>query len=76
MQIQLLSGDITRHEADAIVNAANSSLLGVYGYPLEMAAPVAIEAVRGAITRIEEVRFVLFDDAAMAAFQRAQEAAL
>jgi O-acetyl-ADP-ribose deacetylase (regulator of RNase III) len=44
---------------------------GVYGYPLEEAAPVAVEAVRSADTKVEEVRFVLFDDAAHRAFERA-----
>lgn len=44
---------------------------GVYGYPLEEAAPVAIEAVRSARTGVEEVRFVLFDRAAYEAFERA-----
>jgi O-acetyl-ADP-ribose deacetylase (regulator of RNase III) len=44
---------------------------GVYGYPLEEAAPVAIEAVRGATTRVAEVRFVLYDDEAFDAFTRA-----
>jgi O-acetyl-ADP-ribose deacetylase len=44
---------------------------GIYGYPLELAAPVAIEAVSGAGTDVEEVRFVLFDDAAHAAFSAA-----
>jgi O-acetyl-ADP-ribose deacetylase (regulator of RNase III) len=44
---------------------------GVYGYPLEEAAPVAIEAVRGADTNVREVRFVLFDRAAYQAFERA-----
>ncbi|MEO8423585.1 MAG: O-acetyl-ADP-ribose deacetylase [Actinomycetota bacterium] len=44
---------------------------GVYGYPLEEAAPVAIEAIRSAVTRIDEVRFVLFDEVAMDAFERA-----
>jgi O-acetyl-ADP-ribose deacetylase (regulator of RNase III) len=44
---------------------------GVYGYPLEEAAPVAVSAVRGAGTNVEEVRFVLFDDAALSAFERA-----
>jgi O-acetyl-ADP-ribose deacetylase len=48
---------------------------GVYGYPLEEAAPVAITAVRGATTKVEEVRVVLFDDAAHAAFNRALNAA-
>jgi O-acetyl-ADP-ribose deacetylase (regulator of RNase III) len=44
---------------------------GVYGYPLEEAAPVAIGAVRGADTAVEEVRFVLFGPDAYAAFDRA-----
>jgi len=44
---------------------------GVYGYPLEEAAPVAVGAVRDADTRVEEVRFVLFDDAAYRAFELA-----
>jgi O-acetyl-ADP-ribose deacetylase (regulator of RNase III) len=44
---------------------------GVYGYPLELAAPVALEAVRGARSGVEEVRFVLFDDAAYRAFELA-----
>jgi O-acetyl-ADP-ribose deacetylase len=44
---------------------------GVYGYPLELAAPVAIEAVLAAGTRVEEVRFVLFDELALAAFEPA-----
>ena len=48
---------------------------GVYGYPLEEAAPVAIRAVREANTRVEEVRFVLFDEASFQAFQRAVEQA-
>jgi O-acetyl-ADP-ribose deacetylase len=44
---------------------------GVYGYPVEEAAPVAVEAVRSADTRVEEVRFVLFDQATHEAFSRA-----
>ncbi len=44
---------------------------GVYGYPLEEAAPVAVRAVREADTRVEEVRFVLFGRAALEAFERA-----
>jgi O-acetyl-ADP-ribose deacetylase (regulator of RNase III) len=44
---------------------------GVYGYPAEKAAPVAIRAVREARTRVEEVRFVLFDDRTYEAFERA-----
>jgi O-acetyl-ADP-ribose deacetylase (regulator of RNase III) len=44
---------------------------GVYGYPLELAAPIAVRAVREAETQVEEVRFVLFDADALRAFQRA-----
>jgi O-acetyl-ADP-ribose deacetylase len=44
---------------------------GVYGYPLDDAAPVAIEAVAGADTKVAEVRFVLFDEAAYDAFEAA-----
>lgn len=46
---------------------------GVYGYPLEEAAPVAVRAVREADTKVADVSFVLFDDAAAAAFRRAVE---
>jgi O-acetyl-ADP-ribose deacetylase (regulator of RNase III) len=44
---------------------------GVYGYPPELAAPVAIAAVRGADTKVAEVRFVLFGEDAYEAFERA-----
>ena len=44
---------------------------GVYGYPLDLAAPIAIQAVRGAPTAVDEVRFVLFDTQAYRAFERA-----
>ena len=44
---------------------------GAYGYPLDLAAPVAIAAVEGARTRVAEVRFVLFDRPSYRAFERA-----
>ncbi len=44
---------------------------GVYGYPLELAAPVAIHAVGEAGAAVAEVRFVLFDQAAFDAFESA-----
>jgi O-acetyl-ADP-ribose deacetylase (regulator of RNase III) len=44
---------------------------GVYGYPLEEAASVALAAVREAQTRVVEVRFVLFGRQAFDAFERA-----
>lgn len=46
---------------------------GVYGYPLEQAAVVAIKAVRRALERTPEidVRFVLFSDEVLDAFRAA-----
>ncbi|MGH2721318.1 MAG: O-acetyl-ADP-ribose deacetylase [Actinomycetota bacterium] len=44
---------------------------GVYGYPLSDAARVAIAATRASGSRAEEVRFVLFDESAHAAFEAA-----
>jgi O-acetyl-ADP-ribose deacetylase (regulator of RNase III) len=44
---------------------------GVYGYPLELAAPIAVRAVRDASTNVEVVRFVLFDEDAYRAFETA-----
>jgi O-acetyl-ADP-ribose deacetylase len=50
---------------------------GAYGYPVELAAPVALRAARDAareLGRPELVRFVLFSDEHRAAFARALEA--
>jgi O-acetyl-ADP-ribose deacetylase len=44
---------------------------GVFGYPVEEAAGVAIGAVRGAETEVEEARFVLFGREAFGAFEQA-----
>ena len=44
---------------------------GAYGYPVDEAARVAVAAVAAAPTDVDEVRFVLFDEAAVAAFRRA-----
>lgn len=44
---------------------------GVFGYPIDEAARVAIAAVRNAATDVEDVRFVLFDAATLAAFSDA-----
>ena len=41
---------------------------GVYGYPPDEAAPVAVRAVREAATRVEVVTFVLFGDETYGAF--------
>jgi len=48
---------------------------GVYGYPLDAAARVAIDAVSAAAhDELELVRFVLFDDRALRAFVQAVDA--
>ncbi len=44
---------------------------GAFGWPLDDAARIAIAAVRSAVTSVEQARFVLFNHAAMAAFQAA-----
>ena len=44
---------------------------GIYGYPIEEAAPIALATVVGTPTRVEVVRFVLFDAPALGVFERA-----
>jgi O-acetyl-ADP-ribose deacetylase len=44
---------------------------GVFGYPIDEAAAVAVEAVRNAETAVDEARFVLFGRDAFDAFERA-----
>lgn len=41
---------------------------GIYGWPVEDAARIAVETVRQTDTDVEEVRFVLFDERAYEAF--------
>ncbi|MHC3468792.1 O-acetyl-ADP-ribose deacetylase [Streptomyces sp. 7R007] len=41
---------------------------GVYGWPIDDGARIAVETVRAADTSVEEVRFVLFDQRAYEAF--------
>jgi O-acetyl-ADP-ribose deacetylase (regulator of RNase III) len=55
--------------ADSIAFPAIST--GVYRWPLDDAARIAAEAIHGAESRVPEIRLVLFDDTALAAFQRA-----
>ncbi|GLX92382.1 MULTISPECIES: O-acetyl-ADP-ribose deacetylase [Herbidospora] len=42
---------------------------GIYGWPMDDAARIAVETVRGTPTKVEEVRFVLFTDEAYEHFQ-------
>ncbi|MEU3546496.1 O-acetyl-ADP-ribose deacetylase [Streptomyces longwoodensis] len=43
---------------------------GVYGWPLDDGARIAVGTVRATDTAVEEIRFVLFDQRAHAAFAR------
>ena len=47
---------------------------GVYGWPMDDAARIAVETVATTRTAVEEVRFVLFGDDAYEAFTRAAQA--
>ena len=47
---------------------------GAYGYPLELAAPVALESVARGLrdaANVQRATFVLFGDRAMTAYERA-----
>jgi len=44
---------------------------GLYGWPLDDAASIATSTVRATPTAVTEVRFVLFDEPALAAFKQA-----
>ncbi|HUF01148.1 MAG TPA: O-acetyl-ADP-ribose deacetylase [Gaiellaceae bacterium] len=44
---------------------------GIYGYPPELAAPVAVGAVRGLEDRFDEIRFVFLDEETRDLFERA-----
>jgi O-acetyl-ADP-ribose deacetylase len=44
---------------------------GAFGYPVDEAAQVAVDAVRAARTSVDDVRFVVFDDTTLEAFRRA-----
>jgi O-acetyl-ADP-ribose deacetylase (regulator of RNase III) len=48
---------------------------GIYGYPPELAAPVAVAAVREAGSELELVRVVLFSDDLLRAYEAAAGAA-
>ncbi|WP_344270547.1 O-acetyl-ADP-ribose deacetylase [Actinomadura napierensis] len=44
---------------------------GIYGWPMDDAARIAVGTVRAAQTKVADARFVLFDEDAYAAFERA-----
>jgi O-acetyl-ADP-ribose deacetylase (regulator of RNase III) len=46
---------------------------GIYGYPPEKAAPIAVAAVRELEDRFDEIRFVFLDEELRELFERASE---
>jgi O-acetyl-ADP-ribose deacetylase len=46
---------------------------GIFGYPPELAAPVAVSAVAGLADRFDEIRFVFLDDTLRRVFVDAAE---
>ncbi len=47
---------------------------GIFGYPVQLAAPVALRAVREALARarhVREVHFILYDEGTLAVYKRA-----
>lgn len=63
-------------QANASTVAFPSISTGVYGYPVEQAAPLALSAVAEFCanrTSIREIRFVLFDDRTFETYRRALE---
>jgi O-acetyl-ADP-ribose deacetylase (regulator of RNase III) len=57
-------------ELDARTVAFPAVSAGIYGWPMDDAARIAVETVRAAETSVDEVTFVLFDEAAFEAFGR------
>ena len=55
--------------ADSVAFPAIST--GVYGWPMDDGSRIAVRTVRDADTAVTAIRFVLFDDAAVAAFKTA-----
>lgn len=58
-------------ELGAVTVAFPAVSAGVYGWPLDDAARIAVAAVHQTATSVREARFVLFNDEVHGAFQRA-----
>ena len=57
-------------EVDARRVAFPAISTGIYGYPLDAATAIAVRTVRATTADVELVRFVCFDDATLAAYER------
>ena len=42
---------------------------GIYGYPSDLAAAIAVDAVRAATTRVDEIIFICFDEATLSIYR-------
>lgn len=65
-------------ESGARTIAFPSISTGIYGYPIELAAPIAVATVQSALasdTSVQEVTFCCFSDANLAVYQAALAAA-
>lgn len=74
-EAQLLASAYRRSLAVADELAARSVSFpaistGIFGYPLEAATAIAVATVRATVTDAELVRFVCFDPATLAAYER------
>jgi O-acetyl-ADP-ribose deacetylase (regulator of RNase III) len=58
-------------ELGARTVAAPAVSAGIYGWPMQSAADIAVDTVRAVQTEVEQWRFVLFSDDAYDAFARA-----
>jgi O-acetyl-ADP-ribose deacetylase (regulator of RNase III) len=54
--------------------AAPAISTGIYGFPIELAAPIAVREARHCPAPIEQVTLVAFDPVTQSALQRALEA--
>lgn len=62
------------HELGCRTVALPALSTGIYGYPVEKAAPIAVEAVRPFADRLDEIRFVFLDDDFRKVFEDAVQA--
>jgi O-acetyl-ADP-ribose deacetylase (regulator of RNase III) len=64
------------HDAATVVSPSIST--GIYGFPIERGAPIAVEEARAALARpgtpVERITFALFSDADLAVFMEAIDA--
>lgn len=82
-EAQLLANSYRHSLQEAVAHGCQtvafpSISTGVYGFPLEKAAPIAVQAVRQFIkkdSRLTEVLFVAFDSRTAAAYRRALQKA-